>query len=36
MRSFITCKAPSIIRMMKSRRMGWAGHLAQMGKEECI
>jgi hypothetical protein len=23
----------SIIRMIKSRRMGWAGHFAQMGKE---
>jgi hypothetical protein len=23
--------SPSIIRMIKSRRMGWAGHVAQMG-----
>jgi hypothetical protein len=23
---------PSIIRMIKSRRMGWAGHAAQMGQ----
>jgi hypothetical protein len=27
---------PSIIRMSKSRRMGWAGHVACMrGEEEC-
>jgi hypothetical protein len=24
---------PEIIRMMKSRRMGWAGHVAQMGEK---
>jgi hypothetical protein len=29
--------SPSIIRMIKSRRMRWAGHLACMGrKEECL
>jgi hypothetical protein len=29
--------SPSIIRMMKSRRMRWAGHVARMGgEEECI
>jgi hypothetical protein len=29
--------SPSIIRMMKSRRMRWAGHTARMGDEdECI
>jgi hypothetical protein len=22
--------------MMKSRRMGWVGHVARMGEEECI
>jgi hypothetical protein len=28
---------PNIIRMIKSRRMRWAGHLARMGRdEECI
>jgi hypothetical protein len=27
--------SPSIISMMKSERMRWAGHVAQMG-EECI
>jgi hypothetical protein len=27
---------PSIIRMIKSRRMRWAGHVARMGEEECI
>jgi hypothetical protein len=25
---------PSIIRMIKSRRMKWAGHVAQMGGRE--
>jgi hypothetical protein len=28
--------SPSIIRMMKSRRMRWAGHVARMGEEKCI
>jgi hypothetical protein len=31
MRSFITCTPPSIIRMIKSRRKRWAGHIARMG-----
>jgi hypothetical protein len=26
----------SIIRMTKTRRMRWAGHVARMGEEECI
>jgi hypothetical protein len=26
--------SPSIIRMIKSRRMRWAGHVARMGEEE--
>jgi hypothetical protein len=26
----------SIIRMIKSRRMRWVGHVARMGEEECI
>jgi hypothetical protein len=26
--------SPSIIRIIKSRRMRWAGHVAQMGEEE--
>jgi hypothetical protein len=25
---------PSIIKIIKSRRMRWAGHVAQMGKRE--
>jgi hypothetical protein len=25
--------SPSIIRIIKSRRMGWAGHVARMGKK---
>jgi hypothetical protein len=28
--------SPNIIRMIKSRRMRWAGHVARMGEEECI
>jgi hypothetical protein len=29
--------SPNIIKMIKSRRMRWAGHVARMGgKEECI
>jgi len=32
MRSFITCTLRNIIRMIKSRRMRLAGHVARMGK----
>jgi hypothetical protein len=34
MRSFVTCiySLPSIIRMIKSRRMRQAGHVARMGQ----
>jgi hypothetical protein len=28
--------SPSIIRIIKCRRMRWAGHVARMGEEECI
>jgi hypothetical protein len=29
--------SPSIIRILKSRRMRWAGHVARMGrKEKCV
>jgi hypothetical protein len=28
--------SPSIIRMIMSRRIRWAGHVARMGEEECI
>ena len=28
--------SPNIIRMVKSRRMRWAGHVAGMGQEKCI
>jgi hypothetical protein len=27
------CSSPSIIRMIKSRRMRWAGYVARMGKK---
>jgi hypothetical protein len=26
------CSSPSIIRIIKSRRMRWAGHVARMGR----
>ena len=29
------CSSPSIVRVIKSRRMRWAGHVARMG-ERCI
>jgi hypothetical protein len=28
--------SPSIIRMIKSRRMRWAGHVARMGGRESV
>jgi hypothetical protein len=28
--------SPSIIRIIKSRRMRWAGHVARRGEEECL
>jgi hypothetical protein len=28
--------SPIIIRIIKSRRMRWTGHVARMGEEECI
>jgi hypothetical protein len=34
MRGFIVCTlSPSIIRMIKSRRMRWAGHVARIGEK---
>jgi hypothetical protein len=33
MRSFITYFSPSIIRMIKSRRMRLAGYVAQIGRK---
>jgi hypothetical protein len=30
--SFITYSSPSIVMLIKSRRMGWAGHVANMGR----
>jgi hypothetical protein len=33
MNSFIILPSPSIIRIMKSRRMRWAGHVARMGEK---
>jgi hypothetical protein len=33
MRSFVICSSPSIIRIIKSRRMRWAGHVARMGEK---
>jgi hypothetical protein len=28
--------SPSIVRVVKSRRMGWAGHVARMGEESGV
>jgi hypothetical protein len=28
--------SPNIVRVMKSRRMGWAGHVARMGEERGV
>jgi hypothetical protein len=28
--------SPSIIRVIKSRKVRWAGHVARMGEEECM
>jgi len=28
--------SPNIVRVIKSRRMGWAGHVARMGSVEAI
>jgi hypothetical protein len=28
--------SPIIIRLIKSRRMRWAGHIARKGEEECM
>jgi hypothetical protein len=36
MRNFITCTLLQVFRIIKSRRMRGAGHLARMEKEECI
>jgi hypothetical protein len=30
-RSYITSNSPDIIRMIKSRRMGWVGHITCLG-----
>jgi len=28
--------SPNIVRVIKSRRMRWAGHVARMGKRRCV
>ena len=28
--------SPTIVRVIKSRRMRWAGHLARMGERRCV
>jgi hypothetical protein len=30
------CSSPNTIRVIKSRRMRWSGHVARRGKERCI
>jgi len=35
--SFFSILSPNIVRVIKSRRMRWAGHVARMGEETvCI
>jgi hypothetical protein len=34
--NILVVSSPDIIRVIKSRRMGWAGHVAHMGEERCI
>jgi hypothetical protein len=38
MRSFINCRygSPNIIRMIKSKRMKWAGNIARMGEKRNV
>jgi hypothetical protein len=31
-----SCSSPSIIRIIKSRKMRWVGHLAQMGEKRIV
>jgi hypothetical protein len=31
-----TLNSPNIIRVIKSRRMRWEGHIARMGEKKCI
>jgi hypothetical protein len=31
-----TASSPNIVRVIKSRRMRWAGHVARMGKERGV
>jgi hypothetical protein len=30
------CPSPNIVRVIKSRRMRWAGHVARMGEGRCV
>jgi hypothetical protein len=32
----ILYSSPNIVRVIKSRRMGWAGHVARMGRGEVL
>ena len=32
----VAYSSPNIVRMIKSRRTRWAGHVASMGEERCI
>ena len=29
----VVCSSPNIVRVIKSRRLKWAGHVARMGEE---
>ena len=30
------CSSPNIVRVIKSRRVRWAGHVAHMGERRCV
>jgi len=30
------CSSPNIVRVIKSRKMRWAGHAARMGERRCL
>jgi hypothetical protein len=36
MMSLMICTPPNIVRVIKSKRMRWAGHVAQMAEERGV
>jgi hypothetical protein len=33
MRNWVLCRSPNIVRIMKSRRLQWAGHVARIWRQ---